>query len=117
MKQQIRVSPLTKEIFERYEGGPPPFSIKGFAILDGDEPFCIGCVSQFTAPTFLLFDANRDMNSITMKRYLIEGFRKIKPLLVGEIYAHRDEEKPTSDSLLRHFGFEPVDGDIYQYRG
>lgn len=117
MKQRIKVSPLTQEIFERYEGGPPPFSVRGFAILVDDEPVCIGCVSRFTSPTFMIFDASRDMSSVAMKRALIHGFHKVKQYFIGDVFAHQDKEKPTSDSLLRHFGFEPIGDDIYKYRG
>lgn len=117
LKRQIRVEPLTRELFIKYDGEEPPFSVRGFAVVDGDEPICIACVSQFTTPTFLMFDSKGDISSIEVKRQLLKGWSKVKLLLGGEVLAHQDKDKPSSDSFLRHFGFEPLDGEFYIYRG
>ena len=117
MKQQTRVEILTPPIIERYLGEKPPFSVKGIAIMDNDKPVCIACVSQFVFPMFVMFDCLPEIKTMQFKRNIIEGWKIIKPYLSGTVLAQQDKEKPTSDSMLRHFGFEPLDDEFYIYRG
>ena len=117
MKQRIKVEKLTSALFEQYEGSPPPISIKGVTVTVDGKPVVIACVSQFTTPKFVMFDASEDISSTAIKRYIIKAFKMLQPLLEEGVLAHQDKEKPTSDSFLRHFGFAPLDGEYYIYRG
>ena len=117
LKQQIRVEPLTRDLFLKYEGNEPPMSVKGFSITIDGEPVVVACVSQFTTPAYLMFDSKIDLNNIALKRNILIGWNKMKHLINGVVLAHQDKDKPTSGSFMRHFGFEPLDDQFYIYRG
>lgn len=114
---RTEVKPLTPSLFKAYHGKLPEWSVKGYAWLDDGEVFALCCISQFTSHTVLLFDTDRDLSEFRLRRELIKGWPLVKTLFKGEVYSIVDKEKPTAEQLHRHLGFEPIDDELYIYRG
>lgn len=113
----IRIEPLTPTLLEAFDGKQPKWSVKGYAWLEDDEVFAICCVSQFTEVPILLFDSNRDLTDFRFRRELIKSWPLVKKLFNGNVYSIVDEDKPTAKRLHKHLGFEPIDDELYVYRG
>jgi hypothetical protein len=116
-KTSITVKPLTPGIFKQFHGKLPEYSIKGYAWFDGDEVFAVCCVTQFRADTLLLFDNKKDLSGFRLKRVVVQGWPLVKTLFKGEVYSIVDDTKPTAVQLHKHLGFEPIEDELYVYRG
>lgn len=108
----IKLKPLTADLYQRYEGSPPPVTMRGYAFVDGDD--VLGIVAVWNR--CVMFEIRDRLKS--HKRAIVKAWPVFKTLLSnGTFFAIRDTSEPTSHGLLTHFGFEPLHDDIYIYRG
>lgn len=108
----IKLKPLTAELYQRYEGEPPPVTMRGYAFVDDED--VLGIVAVFNR--CVMFDIDDRLKY--HKRAIVKAWPVFKKLLTGgAFFAIRDTTEPTSHGLLTHFGFEPLHDDIYIYRG
>ena len=114
-------APLTAEAFVAVAGTPPPFTCRGFSILDGDRPVLVAGVfpdenrhilfSHF-APEF-----REKLGTFGARRAIALGIRRTVALL-GSIRGAIDanaEAYSGSETLLIHLGFRRVHGSIYRF--
>ena len=108
---EFHIEPLTREKYLAYEGEPPPYTMKGIAIMHGDRVACICCLVP--GKNLILFDA-KDCST----KMLLKGWKVFKKIIEGKIcFAQRDMDKPTSARFLEHFGFTHFSDDLYLWRG
>ncbi len=111
----MKIELLTRERYIEFEGEPPPMTMKGLALIDGDDVLAILAVSIIEGVNFVVCGVKDGAS----KRKLIEGWKEFARFLNDDrqYFALIDEELDTAPSFLRHFNFEHVDGDLYMYRG
>ena len=109
------IKPLTSSIYNKFNDGPPPATIKGMALVEGDEVFAVGGTSFIGGQNFIFFGVKDGFN----KRGIIKGWRAIRDTLdeTKTYYAIIDRELDTAHDLLTHFNFEYLFDDIYVYKG
>jgi hypothetical protein len=88
--------------------------MRGFAVLDDEEPVCAAGVIRVGAERFLVFEGD-DLKAY--RRQIIEGWALIKPLLNENTFTVQDMDVPTSEGFIRHLGFEHLKEDLWQWRG
>lgn len=112
----MKIEPLSREKYIRFDGSPPPVSMKGFCATDNDDVLAMIALSVILGENFVVFG----MKDGCPKKMIIEGWRLFKARYLcdkKEYYALVDEDLPTAPGLLRHFGFRHLKDDIYIYRG
>ena len=110
----IKAEPLTAEMLRQIDGKIPDCSVRGYALTDNGNVICAACVMTVDGQQFLSFTGE---NLMEYRRYMISGWKLIKPLLRPGAMAVQAKSYPTSAGLLKHFGFEPFDGDLWIWRG
>lgn len=115
----MNVELLTPDIYERFDGSPPPFTIRGVALTDGDDVLAILCISVVEGANFVICSIKEGAT----KRDLILGWHVFKEMMKPgkSYYALADESISTAPGFLKHFGFELHESnegksDIYIYR-
>lgn len=115
----MEIDHATREDFITMLGEPPPYTFRGVVIRDNGKPVAIGGVMRAHGKQVVFTEFSGPVN----KRCLILAWRKIRGIMASmhtTIYAIRDENQPTSESFLRHFGFEKFldsdHGEIYRWQ-
>ncbi len=112
----MKIEPLTRDIYIKFDGSPPPVTMKGIALTDGADVLAMLSVASFSGEHFILCGIKKNVR----KRDILKGWKVFKELHMhpgAEYYALIDSELNTAPAFLRHFGFEPFKDDIYIYRG
>lgn len=107
---------LTQEIYTAFKGLPPPFTIRGVAVADGEQVYGICGVMQTQGVSFVICEIKEDVP----KRLIILAWRYFKERFMHEntlYYALIDKSLSTAPGFLRHFGFQHLTRDIYIYGG
>ena len=111
----MRIDPLTRDRFIKLEGHPPPMTVKGLCVTDGDEVFAAVGVAVIAGENFIFCGVKDGCH----KKKIVEVWRKFSDLYMQssqDYYAIIDESIPKAKGLLSHFGFEQFKDDIYIYR-
>lgn len=111
------IVPLTRELYRQVEGDDPPFTIKGLAVvLDGKA---IGVAAMTCGPGDVFVIATVSDALKNHKRAVLKAWDQLKDMFIPgqDYYTVRDTEISTSHGFLTHLGFEPLEDDIYVYRG
>lgn len=107
------IVPATKEHFKTMYGNEPRFTMRAFSIVDKDNVIAIGGI--YKSNTSWIAFVNLSERAKQKKKYIIELKKNVIPLFKGKkIYALRDEKVDTSEGVLKHFGFNRLEGEIWQ---
>jgi len=109
------IEPLTNSLYLKFNGAPPPATLKGVALTDNGEVYAVAATTFIGNEYFIIFGAKDGFN----KRGIIEGWREFKKTLDEHktYYAIIDRDLETAHSLLTHFNFEYMFDDLYIYKG
>ncbi len=115
----IEISQATAEDFLQIAGMAPPHSFQGYCIRQDGKCVAIGGI--FIADgQFVMFT---DFACPVGKKYVIKAARMVMELAKKKhapVLAVRDPDRPTSHSLLTHFGFQPLmdspAGEVYVWQ-
>lgn len=110
------IVPLTRDIYYRFGGDYPPFTIKGLAVVDGDLVLGILGVSKIEGQNFIITGTSPELGI----RKIIESWRMFKKDFMSpneKYYTLMDEEIGTSKGFIEHFNFQHITDNIYIYRG
>lgn len=108
------IIPLTREILDAFCEDPPPVTVKGIAAqVDGRT---IGVAGYFPeGERYIMFVRFSD-ELRQDKRTIVRGMRILNSM-VGQrqipLHAMMDECVAGAETLLRHAGFVPINGDLY----
>ena len=95
--------------------GAPAVPLDMLALVDGDEVLGVAGLAYCDDGVFAISSLAPVRDSIELVRLAILVLDKVEASTVP-VYATRDPDEPTSDRCLRHLGFVPADGDLYEYR-
>ena len=111
----MKIELLTEALYIKFDGAPPPTTLKGVALTDGDEVLGVCCMSVMEGENFVICGLSPEAN----KRGIIEAWAHFSAMLDDKkiYYALIDDQEPSAETFLTHFGFEPFKDDIYIYRG
>ena len=112
----MKIEPLSRDIYARFEGEAPPVTISGLAITDDENVLGVIGVASFNGEKFITCGIKPHTN----KRLIIKAWHQFKEKFMRQnrsYYALVDQELKTAPGLLKHFGFEYLKENIYIYRG
>lgn len=110
------ILPLDRQSYIDFEGDPPPVTMKGLALKDGNNTLAILSLAVFDGENFIICGVKDGAS----KKNLIRGWLEFKKKFMKDdkdYYALCDETIKTSKGFLKHFGFVHLEKDIYVYRG
>ena len=118
------VVPMTAEHVVSLAGTPPPATIKGLTMMDGDRVLAVAGFYLSTACyEFASFISPELHDRMRNRRWIREALRAGKQVLELEknrqlpIYAVADQTVPGSRNWLEHLGFYHHHKDIYKWHG
>ena len=111
----MKIVPLTSAIYTDFNGGPPPYTVKGVAIVDGSKAYAVCGTFIAGGENFIFFGCKPGFS----KRDIIKGWRVFKAMISNEknYYVIIDRELETSKNMLEHFNFIHLEDDTYIYGG
>ena len=111
----MTIEPLTRKHYIDFNNEPPQVSVKGIALVDGDDVFAIAGKVHICGQWFVIFGSKPGFS----KRDIIRGWSRFEPMLNDgkTYYAIIDRELETSMGMLEHFGFSYLYDDLYIYEG
>lgn len=115
----IEVRWATPADVDRFYGERPHQSFRALVIADGDTVHALGGVyyTKENAVAFMdLHEGARPLRKSMVKAMKIAMERLVATSRLPVI-AICSEDEPTAPGLLRHFGFEPIEEGVYQWRG
>lgn len=113
----MKIETLTPEIAQRFFGGSPKTTAKGFAALRDGEPLCIGGVYHSHDRTVVFANVKPEMRA-----YPIAGMklaRKVMEMVKSlgvTVYAMADCDVEASGRFLEHLGFKHLEGVVYEWQ-
>lgn len=113
---RIDIVPATRELLERFYGGPPIREVNAVAALKGGK--IIGVAGVFHEGEVLMAFADMTDELREDKRAIVRGIHEVMQL----IYQHGKEtraiadEIPGANILLTHCGFQRVNGEEYVWQ-
>ena len=117
----LRFEPLTEELVLRYYGKPQPWTMRGCAVMRGDE--VVGAFGIYRDKGFdIVFakvndDAWPKPPPLSTRRAIVSGMRMIARMKKSTkpLYAYAEPDQPNSELLLEHFGFERLKERVYRW--
>ena len=111
----MNIVPLTSAIYNQLSGEPPISTIKGLAVVDGNDTYALCGTVVMGGENFIIFGSKPGFS----KRDIIRGWKAFKPMLSKEksYYAVIDRELETAKDMLEHFDFIHLHDDVYYYGG
>jgi len=117
----LRFEPLTEDLVRRYYGKPQPYTMRGRALMRGEEVVAIFGIYLDQGFEIAFAHAKdglwQESPPSWFKRIIIAAMHTIlsmrdpsKPL-----YAFADPTRRNSDLLFEHFGFEPLHNGGYRW--
>lgn len=112
----MKIEPLTRELYIKYDDTPPPVTMRGVALTDNEKVYAMLAIAVINNKNFIVCGTKQGAR----KRDIIAGWHEFKEKFMHEnkeYYALIDDELKTAPAFLNHFGFEKFKDDIYIYRG
>jgi len=108
---------ITQEIAERWYGKPPPYRLRGYAVVLGDEILGIAgsyIYGSVTKKTRFLF-AEIKPEARKYRKYILRVAKILMSEYNGrELYAVAQEGVCGATRLLEHIGFTSINGYLYR---
>lgn len=113
----IELRLATPALLERFYGQTPKRTSRAIVAVEGERVLGVAGVYQDGARMVAFTEMSDEIRA--NKRLIVRGYRMLKPLLEAglPIYALADRCVEGSEVLLRHFGFERVCDEVYQWQG
>ena len=114
----INIRPATSELLESFYGYRPKHSMKAVVGLNKDEVIGVGGAYIYNGYMVLFSDFKSEVRE-HYKLSLMKGVYKLLKILKKTqlpLYALCDRNIEGADRLLRHIGFEPINGEIYKWQ-
>jgi len=114
MANNPRIVPAAQDTAERYWGGSPPFSFKGYAAVIDDEPVGVGGVYRAYGRVWAFSEFKDELRPF--KKLRARAVRMLVSLMDAQpapVFAIASPREETAGPLLRKLGFEPT-GDFFE---
>lgn len=103
--------PLTHRHWISFHGEPPPYRVKGVAVVDDEKVYAIGGVGFQQGWIYVFMDMVPEAQRYP--KLLLKGGKKV--IEIGRqiglpMIATQNEEMESSERFLRRLGFEQDDG-------
>lgn len=108
------ITALTRDLYRQLEGEYPNLTIKGIAVINGEEVIGLLGITVVDGRNFIVCSVGN-----IKKREIIQAWRYFKDkFLVPNAcyYSILDDEKLTAKSFNEHFGFMHMADNIYMMR-
>lgn len=107
------IVPATVEHFKSSYGDLPVFSMRAYSVINHNGDV-IGIGGIYNSYGNWVAFVKIEEELLKDKRKIIQLKKKVMPLIRGrKVYAVRDEDLETSEGVLKHFGFQPVEGNLW----
>ena len=106
--------PLTLRHYMRFHGEPPPYRIRGVAVIDDDQPVAVGGIGFHKGWLEVFMDMRE--GGARFPKLLLKGGKEV--IRMGEEYnlpmfAVQNDEMSTAPRFLERLGFQKLDNDVW----
>ena len=118
----LRFEPLTEELVRRYYGKPQPYTMRGQALMRGEEILAVFGIYRDRGFEIAFSHAKdgfwQEPPPPWFKRIIVAAMHRILDMAKPDkpLYAYADPERPNSGRLLEHFGFESLQNGAYKWQ-
>ena len=115
MARHASIVPATAEHFTALKGASPPRTVRAYTAVRGEDVIGIAGTYKEGIYTVLFSELTDEIRSDkrTFVRLVRMVMPLIEPLMKGQTLAHADPAIRGSDVLLKHLGFEKLEGDVW----
>lgn len=114
----IVVEPATLDTMTRFYGHPPSRTARAIVARDGDRVLGVAGLYRAGDRHVAFIDMTDEVRA--RRRVIVLGARALRAMMAeagGPVHALADPHIEGSDRLLEHYGFEPLEGRVYEWRG
>ena len=115
--KQIELVPATPELLLKFYGEPNKRTMKAVVAVRGNEILGVAGIYRHLNGWGMFSDTTEELRRHS--KFILKSAKTFMKIAIDSglpIFAKCSDNLETADRFLRHLGFRPVDGDLYQWQ-